>query len=243
MWLRLKNVEKKKKSLSFPPPWEPQIPLSSGTPDFLSTCLGIDSLTAVSQGLLSSFSPFLPASHHQLTHSQVSLDSEPLASLPLIFPSSPIGQQPTRLMPRLPVVLLWHPNGQLGDWPHCPFLWNLTLLTMASSSLPWLPWPSSGWFAFHLTGHLSIASSTAPYTPRLPWALSWVPLHLPQPPDPLHSLKHHVCGGYTQAPPLLRDQVASWVSAMEHLPRTYHLPLMPTYLPTYLPTPAKWWMK
>ena len=97
-----------------------------------------------------------------------------------------------------------------------------------------------GWFAFHLTGHLSIASSTAPYTPRLPWALSWVPLHLPQPPDPLHSLKHHVCGGYTQAPPLLRDQVASWVSAMEHLPRTYHLPLMPTYLPTYLPTPAKW---
>ena len=42
MWLR--NVEKKR-HLSFPPPWDPQTLLSSsGTPDFLSTCLGIDAL-------------------------------------------------------------------------------------------------------------------------------------------------------------------------------------------------------
>ena len=46
MWLWLRNVEKKK-SLSFPPPpWEPQTPFSSsGTLDFLSLCLGIDSLS------------------------------------------------------------------------------------------------------------------------------------------------------------------------------------------------------
>ena len=54
MWLRLRNVERKK-SLSFPPPWEFQTPIPSlrtsdrhfppqGSPDFLSTCLGIDSL-------------------------------------------------------------------------------------------------------------------------------------------------------------------------------------------------------
>ena len=44
-WLnwRLRNVENK--SISFSPPWEFQTPLSSsGTPDFLSICLGIDSL-------------------------------------------------------------------------------------------------------------------------------------------------------------------------------------------------------
>jgi len=47
MWLRLRNVEKKKLSLSFPPPpWEPQAPFSSSrTPDFLSVCLRIDSLS------------------------------------------------------------------------------------------------------------------------------------------------------------------------------------------------------
>ena len=45
MWQRLRNVEKKK-SLSFLPPWEFQTPLSSsGTSDFLSTCLETDSLT------------------------------------------------------------------------------------------------------------------------------------------------------------------------------------------------------
>ena len=54
MWLRLRNVERKK-SLSFPPPWEFQTPIPSlrtsdrplspqGSPDFLSTCLGIDFL-------------------------------------------------------------------------------------------------------------------------------------------------------------------------------------------------------
>jgi len=52
MWLRLRNVEGKKRCLSFPPPWEFQTPISSsrttdplspqGPPD-LSTCLGIDS--------------------------------------------------------------------------------------------------------------------------------------------------------------------------------------------------------
>ena len=47
MWLRLRNIEKKKRCLSFPPPWEFQTPISSsGTPDFLSTCLGIDSLSS-----------------------------------------------------------------------------------------------------------------------------------------------------------------------------------------------------
>ena len=45
MCLRLKNVEKKKWHLSFPPPWKLQTSLASGTPGFLSTCLGIDSLT------------------------------------------------------------------------------------------------------------------------------------------------------------------------------------------------------
>ena len=58
MWLRLRNVQKKKKKKDACPflflenfrslslLWEPQTPFSSsGTPDFLSTCLGIDSLT------------------------------------------------------------------------------------------------------------------------------------------------------------------------------------------------------
>ena len=55
MWLRLRNVEKKKRCLSFPPPWEFQTSISPsrapdtlfsslGPPDFLSTCLGIDCL-------------------------------------------------------------------------------------------------------------------------------------------------------------------------------------------------------
>ena len=53
MWLRLRNVEKKdvcpllllENSRPLSSPWEPQTPLSSlGTPDFLSTCLGINSL-------------------------------------------------------------------------------------------------------------------------------------------------------------------------------------------------------
>ena len=54
MWLRLRNV-KEKKSLYFTPPWEFQSPISTsrvpdpfllqGAPDFLLTCLGIDSLS------------------------------------------------------------------------------------------------------------------------------------------------------------------------------------------------------
>ena len=233
MWLRLKNVEKKKKKLVLSSSLRTPDPSLLGDPGLLINlprhwlahcCLSGPPV------LILSLSTSLSSS----AYTRPSIPWLWASCLPLISPSSPTGQQPTRLMPRLPVVLLWHPNRQLGDWPHCPFLWNLTPLTMASSSLPWLPWPSSGWFAFHLTGHLSIASSTAPYTPRLPWALSWVPLHLPQPPDPFHSLKHHICGGYTQAPPLLRDQVVSWVSAMEHLPRTYHLPLMHYLLTEHL---------
>ena len=52
MWLRLRNVEKKRvspfllleNSRPLSPPREPQTPFASlGTPDFLSTCLGIDS--------------------------------------------------------------------------------------------------------------------------------------------------------------------------------------------------------
>ena len=44
--LNWRNKEKKmNKCLSFPPPWEPQTPLSSGTPPgFLSTCPGTLSL-------------------------------------------------------------------------------------------------------------------------------------------------------------------------------------------------------
>ena len=57
MWLRLRNVEKKKvcpfllleNSRPLSPPGEPQTPFASlGTPDFLTTCLGIDSLTLTS---------------------------------------------------------------------------------------------------------------------------------------------------------------------------------------------------
>ena len=53
MWLRLRNVKEKKvcpfllleNSRPLSLPWEAQTPLSYlGTPDFLSTCLGIDSL-------------------------------------------------------------------------------------------------------------------------------------------------------------------------------------------------------
>ena len=54
MWLKPRNVEKEKDTCPFlllensrplSPPWEPQTPFSSlGTPDFLSTCLGIDSM-------------------------------------------------------------------------------------------------------------------------------------------------------------------------------------------------------
>ena len=45
-WAIISSGLKEKKSLSFSAPWEPQTPLSSaGTPDFLSTHLGIDSLT------------------------------------------------------------------------------------------------------------------------------------------------------------------------------------------------------
>ena len=55
MWLRLRNVEGKKhfpfllleNSRPLSPPWELQTSLSLGTPDFLSTCLGIDSLRIV----------------------------------------------------------------------------------------------------------------------------------------------------------------------------------------------------
>ena len=55
MWLSLRNIEGKKDICPFlllensrplSPFWEPQTPISSlGTPDFLSTCPGIDSLT------------------------------------------------------------------------------------------------------------------------------------------------------------------------------------------------------
>ena len=49
---------KRKKSLSFPPCWEFQTPLSLGTPDFLSTYLGIDSLTRrFNQSILKEISP------------------------------------------------------------------------------------------------------------------------------------------------------------------------------------------
>ena len=50
---KTKECRRKKRCLSFPPPWEFQTPIStsrasdpfsSGTLDFLSTCLGIDSL-------------------------------------------------------------------------------------------------------------------------------------------------------------------------------------------------------
>ena len=45
---RMRNLEmRKKKSMSFLPPWEFQTPLSLGTLDSLSTCLGTDSLTAM----------------------------------------------------------------------------------------------------------------------------------------------------------------------------------------------------
>ena len=217
MWLRLRNVERKKVCPSLllenPRPLSPRGPRTSYQ---LPSHGRSHCRLSGSPVLIPSFSTSLSPS----AYTRPSIPWLWASCLPLISPSCPIGQQPTRLMPRVPVVLLRHPNSHLGDSPHCPFLWHLTPLTMASSSLPWLPWPSSAWFAFHLIGHLSIASSTAPYTPRLPWALSWVPLHFPQPPDPFHSLKHHVCGRYTQAPPLLGDQIAFWVSAMEHLSRT-----------------------
>ena len=49
---------KRKKSLSFPTPWEFQTPLSLGTSDFLSTYLGIDSLTRRSNhSILKEISP------------------------------------------------------------------------------------------------------------------------------------------------------------------------------------------
>ena len=54
MWLRLRNVEEKKRSLSFPPPWEFQTPFSSSETLDLSTCLGTLSIvTAAAKSLQS----------------------------------------------------------------------------------------------------------------------------------------------------------------------------------------------
>ena len=51
--------KKKKKHLSIPPPREPQTPFSSsGTLDFLSICLGIDTLKATHCPYVSQFSQF-----------------------------------------------------------------------------------------------------------------------------------------------------------------------------------------
>ena len=63
MWLRLRNVEGKKVCLfllleisrPLSPPWEPQTAISFlGTPNFLSTCLGIDSLMILKPGKIKS---------------------------------------------------------------------------------------------------------------------------------------------------------------------------------------------
>ena len=63
MWLRLRNVEGKKVCLfllleisrPLSPPWEPQTTVSFlGTPNFLSTCLGIDSLMILKPGKIKS---------------------------------------------------------------------------------------------------------------------------------------------------------------------------------------------
>ena len=75
MWLRLRNVEKKIKDIcpflllensrSLSPPWEPWTPFSSlGTPDFLSTCLGTDSLSIK----LKNFFPIKFSSVQLLSH-------------------------------------------------------------------------------------------------------------------------------------------------------------------------------
>ena len=63
MWLSLRNVEKKRR-LSFPPR-EFQIPISSsvGTLDFLSTCLGIDSLSICLQFKRLRFNPWVRKIH------------------------------------------------------------------------------------------------------------------------------------------------------------------------------------
>ena len=57
--------EKNKRHLSFPPPWEPWTPFSSlGTLDFLSTCLGTDSLSIK----LKNFFPIKFSSVQLLSH-------------------------------------------------------------------------------------------------------------------------------------------------------------------------------